>query len=74
MECLGEIATRGYLGRRLEWDQWKRFYYDVMDAYRETVTPLLGLGVVGCAPTSTRDCGHAWGPKSSKIANDGGWS
>jgi hypothetical protein len=49
---LGDIAADGYLGQRIEWDNWKRFYYDVLDAWGDTVSPLLRSGVIGSTPTS----------------------
>ena len=49
VDALQEIRKQGYLGRRLERDQWQRFHVEVWAAFEETVTPLLGrrAGVTG---------------------------
>jgi hypothetical protein len=38
---LGEIADRGYLGKRLDHEQWQQFHDEVLAAYWATVAPLL---------------------------------
>src|SRR6202035_1584225 len=45
VDRIAEIADRGYIGKRLDRDQWEHFRIDVERAYRETVSPLLGDGV-----------------------------
>lgn len=42
VESLETIAAKGYLGRRLDRQDWARFRDDVLRAYNDTVTPLLG--------------------------------
>jgi hypothetical protein len=41
VEALVEIANQGYLGNRLDRDQWQRFHRDVFRAYEITVGPLI---------------------------------
>ena len=41
VERLAEICEVGYLGHRLDRDDWARFHHDVCRAYEQTVTPLL---------------------------------
>ena len=49
--ALADIADRGYVGPRLDRDQWRRFQLDVWAAYQETVLPLTG----GVADDDTRE-------------------
>jgi hypothetical protein len=59
IEALGVIADRGYLGRRLDRDEWRRFHDDAFMAYQQTVTPFTNRGVM-----SESEC--------SAVADDGG--
>jgi hypothetical protein len=40
VQRLKEIAGHGYVGTRLDFEDWERFRDEVFDAYNETVTPL----------------------------------
>jgi hypothetical protein len=64
VDALQEIRKQGYLGRRLDRDQWQRFHAEVWAAYQATVTPLLarGVGVTGNPPDRPDDGGQAQGP------------
>ncbi len=52
VDALEEIVARGYLGKRLDRDDWRRFRHEVFAAYEETVTPLTGNGVTGTDPAA----------------------
>jgi len=53
VDRLNDIYAVGYLGQRLDWYSWKRFYLDVRDAYEETIVPLLRPGVLESEAIST---------------------
>ena len=40
VEQLDEIVKRGYVGQRMDRDDWRRFHREVRSAYEATVTPL----------------------------------
>jgi hypothetical protein len=46
VDALRDIAAHGYIGKRLDYEQWQRFHDEVFAAYRETVTTLMDRGVV----------------------------
>ena len=45
--ALAEIIDQGYVGLRLDREQWRRFQLDAWTAYQETVVPLTSGVVVG---------------------------
>lgn len=50
VQRLKEIAAHGYLGTRLDYQDWPLFHAEVTTAYEETVTPLFSGGVTQAPP------------------------
>lgn len=58
------IVSHGYLCKRLKWDDWKRFHYELHEAYEKTITPLLiskGITETDTHDAATPTCDQAIG-------------
>ena len=68
VDALKDIGERGYLGRRMDRNQWNRFHDEVRAAYQTTVDPLMERVLVlrGLPPdlADIRGQGHDALPKS----------